>query len=349
MSSIAKKMEYVRLGQSGLKISKIVLGCMSYGNPQWLGNWVLNEEEGLKHIKIAYDAGINAFDTADFYSGGLSEEILGRAIKQHQLPREEIVIMTKVFFPVTRDQRTLVLGGPADDAEGYVNQYGLSRKHIFDSVKHSLQRLQLDYIDLLQCHRFDPNTPIEETMQALHDVVKAGHVRYIGMSSCYAWQFHAMQNYAIANKLTPFISMQNQHNLVYREEEREMFPTLKHFGVGAIPYSPLARGALTRPLEAQGNTKRAGSDGMPPSLFLQSEGNKTIVKRVEEIAKKRGISMAQVSVAWSISKDGVSAPIVGTTSIENLKDAIAATHIKLTEDEIKYLEEPYQPVPILGH
>jgi len=349
MSSVAnaKKMEYVRLGQSGLKISKIVLGCMSYGDPKWMGNWVLEEEEASKQIKAAYDAGINAFDTANVYSTGDSEEILGRAIKQHQLPRDEIVIMTKVFFPLSRGK--LLFPGPAADSNGLVNQYGLSRKHIFDSVKHSLRRLQLDYIDLLQCHRFDPDTPIEETMHALHDVVKAGYVRYIGMSSCYAWQFHVMQNYAITNNLTPFISMQNHHNLLYREEEREMLPTLKHFGVGAIPWSPLARGALTRPLETQGQTKRAESDIMPPSVYTQSAANQTIVKRVEEIAKKHGISMAQVSVAWSLSKDGVSAPIVGTTSLANLEDAIAATHVKLTEDEIKYLEEPDQPMAIIGH
>ncbi|KAJ7859128.1 Aldo/keto reductase [Mycena olivaceomarginata] len=347
MSSVenVQKMEYVRLGQSGLKISKIVLGCMSYGNPKWGGSWVLEEEEASKQIKAAYDAGINAFDTANVYSSGASEEVLGRAIKQHQLPRDEIVVMTKVFFPLSGNK--IVYPGPAADSEGYVNQYGLSRKHIFDSVKHSLQRLQLDYIDLLQCHRFDNDTPIEETMQALHDVVKAGYVRYIGMSSCYAWQFHAMQNYAVTNKLTPFISMQNHHNLLYMEEEREMFPTLKHFGVGAIPWSPLARGALTRPLEAHGKTKRGESD------------------MVEEIAKKREISMAQVSIAWSLSKEGgvissesaslsfviegISAPIVGTTSIANLADAIAAVHVKLTEDEIKYLEEPYQPMGIIGH
>ncbi|KAJ7364283.1 aryl-alcohol dehydrogenase [Mycena albidolilacea] len=346
-------MEYVRLGQSGLKISKIILGCMSYGNPTWGGNWVLGEEEASKHIKAAYDAGVNAFDTSNMYSGGLSEEILGHAIKQHNFPRDEIVIMTKVFYPVPRDQTTLLNGGPEDDAEGYVNQYGLSRKvpspslTSFDSVKHSLQRLQLEYIDLLQCHRFDPNTPIEETMQALHDVVKAGYVRYIGMSSCYAWQY--LPDYAIANKLTPFISMQNHYNLVYREEEREMFPTLKHFGVGAIPWSPLARGALTRPLEKQLETKRAESDGMPASLYTQSEGNKTVIKRVEEIAKNRGISMAQVAIAWALSKEDVSAPIVGSTSLANLADAIAAAHIKLTEDEIKSLEEPYLPMAVLGH
>ncbi|KAJ7674478.1 NADP-dependent oxidoreductase domain-containing protein [Mycena olivaceomarginata] len=274
-----KKMKYVRLGQSGLKISKIVLGCMSYGNPKFWGNWILEEEEASKHIKAAYDAGINTFDTANVYSNGLSEEILGRAIKQHNLPEMK-------------------------SSDGYANQFGLSRKHIFDSVKHSLQR-----------HRFDDNTPIEETMQALHDVVKAGYVHYIGMSSCYAWQY-----YAIDNKLTPFISMQNHYNLLYREEEREMFPTLKHFAVGSIPWSPLARGALARPLEKQDTTKRAESDG------------------VEEIAMRRGIGMAQVSVAWALGKGGVSAPIVGSTSLANLEDSITAVHIKLTEEEIKLLE-----------
>ncbi|KAJ7476026.1 Aldo/keto reductase [Mycena latifolia] len=344
-----KKMEYVRLGKSGLKISKIVLGCMSYGNPNWWGNWVLPEEEASKHIKAAYDAGINAFDTSNVYSNGLSEEVLGRAIKQHNLPRDEIVVMTKVFFAISRDPTELLYGKLDMDSDGYVNQYGLSRKHIFDSVKHSLRRLQLDYIDVLQCHRFDPNTPIEETMQALHDVVKAGYVRYIGMSSCYAWEFHTMQNYAIANNLTPFISMQNHYNMLYREEEREMMPTLKHFGVGAIPWSPLARGALTRPLVTQQATKRETSDGMPPSTYTQSTGNQTIVTRVEEVAKKRGISMAQVGVAWVLSKEVVSAPIVGTTSLANLADIVAAIHIKLTEEEIKYLEEPYQPMAILGH
>ncbi|KAJ7761992.1 aryl-alcohol dehydrogenase [Mycena maculata] len=349
-STETRKMEYVRLGQSGLKVSKVILGCMSYGFEGWSGNWVLPEEEASKHIKAAYDAGINAFDTANVYSNGLSEDILGRAIKQHKLPRDEIVVMTKVFFTLSRDPTELLYANhDVLDGKGYVNQYGLSRKHIFDSVKHSLRRLQLDYIDVLQCHRFDPNTPIEETMQALHDVVKAGYVRYIGMSSCYAWQFHAMQNYAINNKLTPFISMQNHYNMLYREEEREMFPTLKHFGVGAIPWSPLARGALTRPLEKQQQTKRGASDGWPPSLYTQSAPNQTIVNRVEEIAKKRGITMAQVSVAWALGKEGVSAPIVGTTSLSNLADIVAAIHVKLTEEEVKYLEEPYQPMAVFGH
>ncbi|KAJ7302265.1 NADP-dependent oxidoreductase domain-containing protein [Mycena albidolilacea] len=341
------KMKYVRLGTSGLKVSRIILGCMSYGDPNWGGNWVLDEEEGSKHIKAAYDAGINTFDTANGYSNGLSEEVLGRAIKKHNLPRDEIVVMTKLFMAVSKDTAEMTRTVPDLDAAGYVNQYGLSRKHIFDSVKHSLRRLGLDYIDVLQCHRFDPNTPIEETMQALHDVVKAGCVRYIGMSSCYAWQFHAMQNYAITNKLTPFISMQNHYSLLYREEEREMFPTLKYFGVGSIPWSPLARGALSRPLSQQSN--RAETEFFSANLYTQSPAGTAIVNRVEEVAKKRGISMAQVAVAWILSKDGVSAPIVGTTSLANLADIVGAIDIQLTEEEVKFLEEPYQPMSVVGH
>ncbi|KAJ7159646.1 NADP-dependent oxidoreductase domain-containing protein [Mycena filopes] len=347
MSTPTKKMQYVRLGNSGLKISRIVLGCMSYGDPNWSGNWVLGEEEAEKHIKAAYDAGINTFDTANSYSNGLSEEILGRAIKKHNLPRDEIVVMTKVFLTVAKTTSEVLFGDPNLDNKGYANQYGLSRKHIFDSVKHSLRRLGLEYIDVLQCHRFDPNTPIAETMQALHDVVKAGYARYVGMSSCYAWQFHAMQNYAIANNLTPFISMQNQYSLVYREEEREMFPTLKHLNnVGAIVWSPLSRGALSRPLDQQ--TKRGETDWLPSNFYLKSEASKSIVNR-REIAKKHGISMAQTAIAWVLSKDGVSAPIIGTTSLANLADIIGAIDVKLTEEEIKYLEEPYQPLAIFGH
>jgi len=339
-----KSMPYVRLGKSGLKISKIVLGCMSYGTPEWQG-WVLPEEESFEHIKAAYDAGINAFDTANVYSNGKSEEILGKAIKKYNLPRDEIVVMTKVFFTVARTNENLV-AVPNHDQLGYVNQHGLSRKHIFESVKHSLERLQLDYVDLLQCHRFDNDTPIEETMQALHDVVKAGYVRYIGMSSCYAWQFHAMQNYAINNNLTPFISMQNHYSLVYREEEREMFPTLNHFGVGSIPWSPLARGLLTRPLSEQ--TTRGGVDRMIKGYGTR-QGTNEIVNSVEKIAKNRGISMAQVALAWILSRDGVSAPIVGTTSLKNLEELLAAVDIKLTAEEIKELEEPYQPQAVFGH
>ncbi|KDQ61390.1 hypothetical protein JAAARDRAFT_30817 [Jaapia argillacea MUCL 33604] len=340
-----KKMPYVRLGKSGLKVSRVILGTMSYGTPEWQG-WVLGEEEAIKHIKAAYGAGINTFDTANAYSNGLSEVILGKAIKELKLPRDEIVIMTKLYFTVGREIHENGFAYPDPDSRGYVNQHGLSRKHIFDSVKHSLERLNLEYIDVLQCHRADPETPIEETMQALHDVVQAGWVRYIGMSSCWAWQFHAMQNYAIANKLTPFISMQNHHSLLYREEEREMFPTLKYFGVGAIPWSPLARGLLTRPLQEK--TKRAETDRFLANYSQDSSSNE-IIKRVEELAKKKGVSMAQIAVAWSMGKDGVTAPIVGTTSLKNLQEIIDAVHLELTEEDKKYLEEPYVPQRVIGH
>ncbi|THU78570.1 Aldo keto reductase [Dendrothele bispora CBS 962.96] len=345
LSAPSITMKYVRLGNSGLKISKLVLGCMSYGDSNWQ-TWVLPEEEGIKQIKAAYDAGVNAFDTANVYSNGQSEIILGKAIKQHNLDRDKIVVMTKLFFTVEKSEIGKIVPGKDVDDLGYVNQHGLSRKHIFDSVKHSLKRLQLDYIDLLQCHRLDHDTPIEETMQALHDVVKAGYVRYIGMSSCYAWEFHVMQNYAITHNLTPFISMQNHYSLIYREEEREMFPTLKHFGVGSIPWSPLGRGLLTRPFKEQ--TKRGEVDFRMKS-YKSQDCTEDVVNRVEEVAKKKGISMAQLAFAWVASKSGVSAPIIGTTSMENLNELIAAVDITLTEEEMKHLEEPYRPQPIIGH
>ncbi|GJJ08943.1 hypothetical protein Clacol_003163 [Clathrus columnatus] len=367
-------MPYVRLGNSGLKVSKIILGTMQYGDPKdtsW--QWVLPEEEGIKHIKAAYDAGIQTFDTANVYSNGErygdewipsikrannrnnSERILGKAIKVLNLPRDEIVVMTKVFGVVAHQPGTNFFAarpGDGPDENGYVNQHGLSRKHIFESVKHSLERLQLDYIDLLQCkwntcHRFDYKTPIEETMQALHDVVQAGYVRYVGMSSCYAYQFHAMQNYAINNKLTPFISMQNQYSLVYREEEREMMPTLKHFGVGCIPWSPLARGLLTRPLSEQ--TKRGQTDWFINSGNYKTTASEEIINRVESVAKKKGVTMAQIALAWCYSKPGVTAPIVGTTSLKNLYDLIGAVNLTLTDEEVKYLEEPYKPQRVFGH
>jgi len=338
--SYPKAMKYVRLGNSGLKVSKIILGCMSYGSSEWEG-WVLEEKEALEHIKFAYDAGITTFDTANVYSNGRSEIILGKALKAHNIPREDVVIMTKVFFTVDRTAAHTI-GDP--DEGGYVNQHGLSRKHIFDSVKASLKRLDLEYIDVLQCHRFDNDTPIEETMQALHDVVQAGYVRYIGMSSCWAWQFSAMQNYAINNKLTPFISMQNHHSLIYREEEREMMPTLKHFGVGCIPWSPLARGLLTRPWNE--TSKRSETDPMLKS-WPRDFGTEEIVNRIEQLAKKKGYKMAQIAVAWSLAK--VTAPIVGTTSLSNLKEMIDALQVELTEEDLKYLEESYSPLAVLGH
>ncbi|THH12779.1 hypothetical protein EW146_g7376 [Bondarzewia mesenterica] len=314
---------------SGLKVSRIILGMMSYGDPKWAA-WVLPEEEAIKHVKAAYDAGIQTFDTADVYSSGESEIILGKVIKKLNLPRDEIVVMTKLFHAVSKDGSYIVTKELVYDEEGYVNQHGLSRKHIFDSVKHSLKRLQLDYIDVLQCHRFDYHTPIEETMQALHDVVKAGYVRYIGMSSCWAYQFNAMQS--------------------------------------SIPWAPLARGLLCRPLSEK--TKRGSTD-----TYQRGLDTSEIINRVEEIAKKRDITMAQVALAWCLAKDGthpialrclsqlsstsshflepqnkgVSAPIVGTTNLKNLHDLIDAVHAKLTDEEIKYLEEAYKPMAVIGH
>ncbi|KAJ3825901.1 aryl-alcohol dehydrogenase [Lentinula raphanica] len=365
MASSTKQMTYSRLGNSGLKVSRIILGTMQYGSPEWQP-WVLgNEEEAIKHIKTAYDAGIQTFDTADVwiltfvsvgfqglkplqvYSNGLSEVILGKAIKQLNLPRDEIVVMTKCFFVVGKTPADNLITLRLDpDTNGYVNQHGLSRKHIFAAVKNSLKRLQLEYIDVLQCHRFDPDTPIPEVMQALHDVVQAGYVRYIGMSSCWAWQFHAMQSYAINNKLTPFISMQNHYNLIYREEEKEMFPTLKYFGVGAIPWSPLARGLLTRPMDIK--TTRGDTDWFI-GKYTAALGTEEIIKRVEQIAKKKNISMAQVAVAWTLAKEGVTASIVGTTSLRNLEDIIAGIHVILDAEEIKFLEESYKPTEVIGH
>ncbi|WVF71722.1 hypothetical protein IAT40_006530 [Kwoniella sp. CBS 6097] len=340
------KMQYVRLGKSGLKVSKLILGCMSYGDPAWQ-EWVLPEKEGIEHIKFAYEQGINTFE----YSAGASEEVLGKALKVIGAPRESVVILTKVYMPVTHGDSHVQ--APAEDKldqTGYVNQHGLSRKHIFDSVQASLKRLQTDYIDVLQCHRFDYDTPIEETMQALHDVVQKGWVRYIGMSSCWAYQFHAMQNYAINNRLTPFISMQNFHNAVYREEEREMIPTLKMFGVGCIPWSPLGRGFLTRPWNAEG-TIRAGSDRQWANRGFADpdEAKKAINERVQQLAEKRGVSMAQIALAWSLSKEFVTAPIIGSTSIDKLKDLLAGLELKLSDEELKFIDQAYAPQAVAGH
>ncbi|KAF8736722.1 Aldo kereductase, partial [Rhizoctonia solani] len=280
----AKKMTYVRLGNSGLKVSRFILGLGGVGSKSWQP-WAIEEEETIQLIKAA-------------------------------------------IYP-----------GPAADAAGYVNQYGLSRKHIFESIKHSLERLQLDYVDVLQCHRFDYDTPITETMEALHDVVKAGYARYIGMSSCHAYQFHAMQNYAINNKLTPFISMQSQYNLIYREQEREMIPTLKMFGVGMIPWSPLSQGVLSRPYSQ--TSLRDKTSFLAAIANQAKEGNKEIVLRLEKMAKTQGISMAQVAMAWHLSKDTVTAPIIGAMNLGSLEDTIGAIDVKLTDKEIRHLEEPY--------
>ncbi|WVQ64863.1 uncharacterized protein L199_003032 [Kwoniella botswanensis] len=340
-SQSENKMQYVRLGKSGLKVSKIILGCMSYGVKRPLDGWtwVLEEEEALKHLKHAYDKGINTFDTADTYSQGNSERILGKFLKTYDIPRESVVIMTKTYMAFG-DEKSY---GPA----GYVNNSRLSRKRIFAAIKDSLERLGTDYVDVFQCHRFDYDTPIEETMQALHDIVQAGHVRYLGMSSCYAWQFQLMQQYAIQNKLTPFVSMQNYHNAIYREEEREMMPTLQHFGVGSIPWSPLAGGKLCRPASSDPQTERSSSTSR--MFGTTTSADQKIISTIEEIAKERNISMAQVSLAWSLSKEFISAPIIGTTSIEKLDDLLKGLEVKLSEEEIKRIDGDYQPKAIFGH
>jgi len=277
--------------------------------------------------------------------------VLGKAIKAFGFQRESIVVLTKVYFPTKPDDLGFAGLGINADEVGLVNQHGLSRKHIFESIKLSLERLQLDYVDVLQCHRFDYNTPISETMQALHDIVQAGHARYIGMSSCHAYQFHAMQNYAINNNLTPFISMQDQYSAVYREEEREMFPTLKLFGVGSIPWSPLARGYLTRPVDEK--SLRSESDKNFSRILGLGGADESAVKEInrsiEKIAVKRNLKMAQIALAWVLSKDIISAPIIGTTKLESLKELVDAVGIELTQEEIKSIEEPYVPRAVLRH
>jgi len=343
------KMEYVRLGNSGLKVSKIILGCMSYGSNE-THKWMLGEEEGMEHIKLAYDLGINAFDTANVYSHGVSEIILGKAIKKYNLPRDEIVVMTKARGIVGRDQTNLN-GLPMAKLDGelrYVNQHGLSRKYLFQSVFASLKRLQLDYIDLLQCHRWDANTPVSETMEALNDLVKMGYIRYIGMSSCYAWQFYKLQAYAQRHNLAQFISMQNHYSPAYREEEREMMPMLKDLGVGVIPWSALGNGILARPWDSSMSTPRKDADTHGPNL-ANTPWFKDLNLKIQEIAKKHNASMAQVTLAWHLSKDFMTAPIVGTTSTDKLKDAVGAVHVKLTKEEVAEIDSFYQPRAIMGH
>ncbi|KAJ8495121.1 hypothetical protein ONZ45_g12999 [Pleurotus djamor] len=335
---------------------------MQYGSKEWQP-WILeDEEEAMKHIKAAYDLGIQTFDTSNIYSNGLGEVLLGKAIKQLGLPREEIVVMTKFghFVPKDGPGSWMELTSKAPEEHGLVNQGGVSRKHIFDAVKASLERLQLDYIDVLQCHRIHPDTPMPELMNALHDVVKAGYVRYIGIgSSCYAWQFQYMQNYALNNKLTPFISLQNHYHLLDREDEPEVFPTLRLLGAGSLPFSPLARGLLARPLGT--STQRSQTDRVVQNrpLGIGPRDHKTASRlgssnlffllmqahSVEKIANDKSVSMAQVAIAWLLHKKGVTAPIIGPTSIEQLEDSVAALKLSLNEDDMTYLEAPYQPRP----
>ncbi len=326
-------MELVKLGSTGLKVSRICLGAMTYGSPKWR-DWVLDEDASRPFIKQALEAGINFFDTADVYSMGASEEVLGRALKDFGPPREQLVVATKVFSPM----------GPTP------NEAGLSRKHIMHAIDSSLKRLGTDYVDLYQIHRFDQNTPIEETIDALHDVVKAGKALYIGASSMYAWQFAKYLSRAGAMGKTRFVSMQNHYNLIYREEEREMMPLCRAEGVAVIPWSPLARGFLAgnRRRQDRGETARAKSDEFAHLMYYQ-DSDFAVVERVSEIAQKRGVPNAQVALAWLLHRPGVTAPIVGASKPHHLSDAVAAASLKLDEAEIKALNEPYRPHRVLGH
>ncbi|KAK9453418.1 voltage-gated potassium channel subunit beta-2 [Dipodascopsis uninucleata] len=341
-------MEYERLGNSGLKVSKIILGCMSYGSSEW-AKWVLDEEASLKMFKAAYDSGINTWDTADIYSNGKSEELVGKAIKLYNIPRQKLVILSKVHGFVNEENPDVRVMAPGPNE--YVNEWGLSRKHIFDAVDSSVRRLGT-YIDVLQIHRLDRTTPPEEIMKALHDVVMSGKVRYIGASSMYAHEFATLQFTATLNHWTPFISMQNFYNLLYREEEREMIPFCKKTGVGLIPWSPIARGALARPYDDK-STTRVTSDHLFKISILDYEGtpqglaDKEITDRVEKVAKDRGVSMATVALAWVLSKGCT--PIVGLSQVKRIEEAVNSLHFRLTEDEIAFLEEPYIPKSIIGH
>ena len=325
-------MDYVRLGNTGLKVSRLCLGCMTYGSSKWRP-WVLDEEDSLPFFKAALEAGINFFDTADVYSQGESERVTGKALKQFA-KRHEVVIATKVNGPMGKD----------------VNNRGLSRKHIMDGIDRSLKRLDVDYVDLYQIHRFDYETPIEETLEALNDVVRAGKARYIGASSMYAWQFMKMLSVSRANGWTPFVSMQPQYNLVYREEEREMLPLCRDQGIGVIPWSPLARGFLAggRANPGEGNTERARTDEFAPRLYYR-EPDFAVVEAVETIAKARGVSNMQVALAWVLKNPTITAPIIGTSKAHHLKDALAGLELKLDDEEIKALEAPYAPKPVLDH
>lgn len=324
-------MEYVKLGRTGLEVSRICLGCMSYGEPDRGPHpWSLNEDESRPFIRKALELGINFFDTANVYSDGTSEEMVGRALREFA-NRDEIVIATKVHGRMRP--------GP--------NGGGLSRKAILTEIDHSLKRLGTDYVDLYQIHRWDPTTPIEETMEALHDVVKAGKARYIGASSMYAWQFLKALHTAERHGWTRFVSMQNYLNLLYREEEREMLPLCEAENIGVVPWSPLARGRLTRDWDEQ--SERSQSDLFGQRLYAATaEADRKVVERVAEVAVQRGVPQAQVALAWVLQKSPVTTPIVGATKPHQLEDAVAAVSLRLTPDEIARLEEPYVPHPVLG-
>jgi aryl-alcohol dehydrogenase-like predicted oxidoreductase len=324
-------MEYTNLGKTGLKVSRICLGCMTYGLPdRGAHSWTLDEEKSRPLIKQALELGINFFDTANTYSDGTSEEIVGRALKDFAR-REEIVVATKVYFPMRQG----------------ANARSLSRKAIMTEIDASLSRLGMDYVDLYQIHRWDPTTPIEETLEALHDVIKAGKARYIGASSMFAWQFSKALYKADSHGWTRFVSMQNHYNLINREEEREMLPLCAAEGNGVIPWSPLARGRLTRDWDVA--TNRSETDEFGKTLYTATvESDRKIVERVAEVGANRGVPRAQVALAWLLSKPMITAPIVGASKPNHLEDAVAAVSLKLSDEEITQLEEPYVPHPVVG-
>jgi 1-deoxyxylulose-5-phosphate synthase len=316
-------MQYTRLGDSGLKVSRIALGCMSYGDPtRGLHNWTLDEDASQPFFRQAIELGVTFWDTANSYQRGTSEEFVGRAIKEYSR-RENIVLATKV-------------NGKVHDGPG---GQGLSRKAILEQVDASLTRLGTDYVDVYLIHRFDPNSPVEETMEALHDVVKAGKARYLGASSMYAWQFAKLQHAAAVHSWTPFVGMQDQYNLIKREEEREMLPMCADMGVGCIPYSPLGKGRLTRPWGER--TQRSDKDTVAKTF--DADADEPVVDAVQKVAEDGGLPMAQVALAWVLSKSVVSSPIVGATKAHHLADAVAALDISLTDEEIRTLEAPYKP------
>ena len=324
-------MEYVNLGSTGLRVSRVCLGMMSFGNNSDRP-WVLDDDAAEPIVRAAADGGVTFFDTADVYSAGASEVTTGRLLGK-MFRRDDVVVATKVFSPM----------GPGE------NSRGLSRKHILSGIDASLDRLDMDYVDLYQIHRWDYHTPIEETMEALHDVVRAGKARYIGASSMFAWQFAKAQRVADDHGSTRFVSMQNHYNLIYREEEREMIPQCIDQGVGVIPWSPLARGVLagSRTREGERRTTRSNSDAFQDTLYTAADFD--VVDRAGEVAAERGVPAAQVALAWLLHRPGVTAPIVGATRLGHLEDALAAEQLDLSEDEMRRLEEPYVPHPVLGH
>jgi aryl-alcohol dehydrogenase-like predicted oxidoreductase len=325
-------MDYVNLGATGLRVSRVCLGMMSFGNNSERP-WVLGEDAAEPIVAAAADAGVTFFDTADVYSAGASEVATGRLLSKI-FRRDDVVVATKVFMPMGESE----------------NARGLSRKHILSSIDDSLRRLDMDYVDLYQIHRWDPRTPIEETMEALHDVVRAGKARYIGASSMFAWQFAKAQHAAERHGWTRFVSMQNHYNLLYREEEREMIPQCIDQGVAVIPWSPLARGVLAgnRTRAGERRTTRSNSDPFGDSLYTQP-ADFDVVDAVADVAAERGVPQAQIALAWLLQRPGVTAPIVGATKLGHIEDALAAEKLELTEDEVRRLEAPYIPHRVLGH